>query len=220
MAEVGFTVTKWATWLPEQGAPRIDVVPPMQRRRLSPLTRSVIDVVSRVIAPTDRVPTVYVSRHGEIISSLNMLRDLAAATPLSPTAFSHSVHNGVVGQLSMLRQDSSEAVALAAGYDGLPSALFEAAGMLAEGAPQVLLIAADEALPDFFQQTAVDDGGFAMAWLLGAEGTPLTIQSTGAETGSVAGTEAARALSRVLMGKTGETRLKGERRDWLVKRSA
>ena len=97
MAEVVFSVTKWATWLPEQGAPRIDVVPPMQRRRLSPLTRSVVDVVSQVIAPNCRVPTVYVSRHGEIISSLNMLRDLAAGTALSPTAFSHSVHNGVVG---------------------------------------------------------------------------------------------------------------------------
>ena len=179
-----------------------------------------VDVVSQVIAPNCRVPTVYVSRHGEIISSLNMLRDLAAGTALSPTAFSHSVHNGVVGQLSMLRQDASEAVALAAGYDGLPSALFEAAGMLAEGAPQVLLIAADESLPGFYQETAVDDGGFAMAWLLGTEGTRLTIQSTPSGAASVAGTEAARALSRMLLGKTGELRLKGERYDWLVKRQA
>ncbi|MBX7114713.1 MAG: beta-ketoacyl synthase chain length factor [Myxococcaceae bacterium] len=220
MAEVRFSVSKWATWLPEQGAPRIDVVPPMQRRRLSPLTRSVVDVVSRVIGPTDCVPTVYVSRHGEIISSLNMLRDLASATPLSPTAFSHSVHNGVVGQLSMLRQDASEAVALAAGHDGLPSALFEAAGLLAEGAPQVLLIAADEALPVFYQATAVDDGGFALAWLLGAEGTRFSIHSADSTAASAAGTEAARTLSRLLLGMAGEARLKGERHDWLVKRSA
>ena len=76
-----------------------------------------------------------------------VVSDLAQGEPLSPTQFSLSVHNAVIGLWSILRGQSCEMTALAAADDGFEHGLVEAAGLLHEGAPAVLLIVAEELPP-------------------------------------------------------------------------
>lgn len=219
MPAVTLPISRWATWVPEEGAPRLESVPPMQRRRLSTLARTAVSVVAQVVPTGESLPTVYASRHGEIVSTLEMLRGISAAEVPSPTAFSHAVHNGVLGQMSMLRKDRSPGVAVAAGREGLAAALLEAAGMMAEGAPRVLVVACDEALPAFYAATLPDDGAYAVAMLLEA-GAPAYQLELAERGNGVSGTEAARALARLAKADTREVRLGGERRDWILRRAA
>jgi hypothetical protein len=181
----------------------------MQRRRLSKLARTAVSVVSQVAPQGEAIPTVYASRQ--------MLQGIAAGEVPSPTAFSHAVHNGVLGQMSMLRGDRSQGVAVAAGRDGLASALLEAAGMMIEGAAKVLVVACDEALPAFYAATLVDDGAFAVAMLLEV-GAPRYRLEAVEKADGVTGTAAVRALSRLAAGTIPNVCFAGERRDWVLRR--
>jgi hypothetical protein len=108
------------------------------------------------------MPLIFVSRHGETGRSLELLRELAVEQPLSPTQFSLSVHNAVIGLWSILRQETSEMTAIAGERDGFESGLLEAASLLAEGAPEVLLVVTDESLPELYAPW-VDDVPFPYA---------------------------------------------------------
>jgi hypothetical protein len=88
-------------------------------------------------------PMIFASRHGSLDRTVTLLNDLAREEPLSPAAFSLSVHNAVPGLLSIARQDRSPATALAAGPDSLGAAILEAAGQLHAGASQTLVVYAD-----------------------------------------------------------------------------
>ena len=57
------------------------------------------------------LPLVFISRHGETPRTLDILSDLASEQPLSPTQFSLSVHNAVIGLWSILRNETSEMTA-------------------------------------------------------------------------------------------------------------
>lgn len=110
----------------------------------------------------ERVPLVFVSRHGETPRTFEILRDLAASEPLSPTQFSLSVHNAVIGLWSIMRGETSEMTALAATGDGLEYGAFEAAALLAEGAEAVLLVVTEEQPPQAYAQW-IDDVPFPYA---------------------------------------------------------
>jgi hypothetical protein len=96
------------------------------------------------------VSSVFASRHGEVHRSVELLQALARNEPLSPMAFSLSVHNAAAGLFSIGRADRSESSSVAAGRDSLPMAVLEACGVLAEGAPHVLVVAHDEPVPASF----------------------------------------------------------------------
>ncbi|GGJ98972.1 3-oxoacyl-ACP synthase [Pseudomonas matsuisoli] len=108
------------------------------------------------------LPFVYVSRHGETSRTFSILNDLARDEPLSPTQFSLSVHNAVIGLWSILRADNSEMTALACEGDGLQYGALEAEALLAEGAPAVLLVVAEEQ-PDAVYDDWIDDVPFSYA---------------------------------------------------------
>lgn len=124
--------------------PDVSFLPAMQRRRLSPLARMAFAVGWPLAEGYETLPLVYVSRHGETPRTFSILSELAQGQPLSPTQFSLSVHNAVIGLWSILRGQTCEMTALAAAADGFEHGIVEAAGMLAEGAPAVLLIVAEE----------------------------------------------------------------------------
>ncbi|WP_164669916.1 beta-ketoacyl synthase chain length factor, partial [Pseudomonas viridiflava] len=110
----------------------------------------------------ERMPLVFVSRHGETPRTFEILRDLAADEPMSPTQFSLSVHNAVIGLWSILRGETSEMTALATAGDGLENWAFEAAALLAEGAPAVLLVVTEEQPPHAYARW-IDDVPFPYA---------------------------------------------------------
>lgn len=148
---------KWLAWsrapeclLDTGEQPDVSFLPALQRRRLSRLARMVFQVGWPLAEGHSELPLVYISRHGETPRSLSILQDLAATEPLSPTQFSLSVHNAIIGQWSILRADTSEMTALAGEGDGLEMGMLEAATLLAEGAPAVLLMIGEEAQPALY----------------------------------------------------------------------
>lgn len=134
----------------------------MQRRRLSRLARMAFHVGWPLAEGQGSLPLVFVSRHGETPRTFELLSDLAAEQPLSPTQFSLSVHNAIIGLWSILRGETSEMTALAAAGDGLENGILEAQALLTEGAKAVLLIIAEEQPPAAYSSW-IDDVPFAYA---------------------------------------------------------
>lgn len=163
----------WARWaaspapLDTDGQPAVDFLPALQRRRLGRLARMAFAVATPLAEGYGPLPLVYASRHGDMPRTHALLLDLARGEPLSPTHFSLSVHNAFIGLWSILRGDTSEMTALAAEGDGLEHAVTEAALLLAEGAPAVLLVIAEDAPPAFYRDW-IDDvpGPYAVGLLL------------------------------------------------------
>lgn len=144
-------------------------IPPMLRRRASSAGKMALEVAGRIEPLPSGVPIVFASRHGECARSVELLQELARDTPLSPAAFSLSVHNANAGLWSIARGDRSNSVAIAAGASTVEHALIEACGLLADGAPQVLLVMSDHAPPALYRPyNDCAEQGFAWAWMLRA----------------------------------------------------
>jgi hypothetical protein len=147
--------------------PSVTSLPPMLRRRAGFLGKMALEVAYECLAGHTDVPTVFCSRHGEVSRALDLLNDLVHGEPLSPTAFGLAVHNASAGLFSIARKDQSNHIALAAGTSTIEHAVIEACGLLADGAPMVLLVAYDNALPTLFTQFQdCDEQPYAWAWLM------------------------------------------------------
>lgn len=138
-----------------EGSPTASAVPAMLRRRLTRWGRLALQVASELADELDPMaPVIFSSRHGDTERTQQLLTDLANGEQLSPTAFSLSVHNAPLGLFTIVRQITAPSLALAAGKETLAHAWLEAATWLAQGAPQVLLVHADEPLAGFYQADA------------------------------------------------------------------
>lgn len=200
MFVINFNIAQWRAWAPgldsvdawqawgrqpvvlqsSDAAPDVSFLPAMQRRRLSRLARMAFSVGWPLADGRENLPLVFVSRHGETPRTYEILSDLATEQPLSPTQFSLSVHNAIIGLWSIMRGETSEMTALAAAGDGLEHGMLEAAALLHEGAPAVLLIITEEQPPAAYSQW-IDDVPFPYAvGLLLTPGTDwrLTLNST------------------------------------------
>lgn len=173
---ITFNISQWRAWAPGRsttahwkqwslGEPAIDsadaapdvaFLPAMQRRRLSRLARMAFAVGWPLAEGLEHLPLVFVSRHGETPRTFEILSDLSNGEPLSPTQFSLSVHNAVIGLWSILRGETAEMTAIAAEGDGFEQGVLEAAGLLHDGAPAVLLIVAEEQPPAAYSPWITD----------------------------------------------------------------
>ena len=179
---INFNIAAWRAWAPgldnvadwqawsqqpqaiaaSDASPDVSFLPAMQRRRLSRLARMAFSVGWPLAEGHEALPLVFVSRHGETPRTFDILSELAADQPLSPTQFSLSVHNAVIGLWSIMRGETSEMTALAAAGDGLEHGLIEACALLNEGAPAVLLVITEEQPPQAYEHW-IDDVPFAYA---------------------------------------------------------
>lgn len=167
-----FRVCRWAAWSPGlptpeawqgwlaaptwplpagEGQAPLAEVPAMTRRRIDPLGRAALQVAwwAQGDAPTG--PVVFTSRWGEIARSVALLRQLCQGEALSPTAFSLSVHNASSAQYSIARGDTANYSAISAGAASASAGVCEAVGLLAGGAPQVLVVSVEAELPEPYQ---------------------------------------------------------------------
>ena len=139
--------------------PELAQVPAMTRRRLSKLTKLTFEVALQLQADNDtpvaqqQISTIFASRHGDLHKTLTLLQQVAQQEELSPTQFALSVHNAIIGQLSLFSQNRADSNAIAAGADSLHYAVLEAAARLHSepGLEQVLVLYADEPVPDVYQ---------------------------------------------------------------------
>ena len=189
-----FSIEKWQAWAPglqdEIGwrawahspycpyptagtgdLPTSHFLPVMQRRRLSPLARMVFDCAWPLADGLPPMPMVFASRHGETTRGFQLLSDLAAHEPLSPTAFGLSVHNAILGMWSIVRKETQEGVALAGDADTLEHAIQEACLLMHAGAPRVLVVAAEEQPPEAYRKW-IDDVPFSYAVALRLSAAP------------------------------------------------
>lgn len=168
-------VKSWCAWMPGRDAladwamalppsagldaayPDCRFVDAGQRRRLSPLARICLHLARECAGDLPAVRVVFASRHGEINRTHLMLEDIVAGEPVSPTAFGLSVHNAIVGMLSLLRQDVSATTAIAAGEQTLGYGLLQAGlDCLSDASCPVLLLFADLPLHPFYQDADRD----------------------------------------------------------------
>jgi hypothetical protein len=100
---------------------------------------------------TDTSEIVFCSRYGNQATAAEMLQALACSDLLSPTSFSHSVHNAVPGLTAQACGARASHTAVAAGEASLMAGVVEAYTRLAAGeTPSVVLSYADVPLPDFY----------------------------------------------------------------------
>src|SRR5471032_352447 len=170
------TADLWRLWaaapypIAAGAEPGVKAMPPMLRRRAGLLGKMALEVAYECLDGRSDVPTVFCSRHGEVGRALDLLSDLACGEALSPTAFGMAVHNASAGLFTIARADRANHIALAAGAATVEHAVIEACGLLADGAPAVLLLACDCALPELVASYAdADEQPHAWAWLMTAD---------------------------------------------------
>jgi len=196
-----FRVCRWAAWAPgletqeawrawlaastwplpaAEGVAPLAEVPAMTRRRIDPLGRAALQVAWWVQGDQPSGPVVFTSRWGEIARSVGLLRQLAQGEPLSPTAFSLSVHNASSAVYSIARGDTANYSAISAGPASAAAGVCEALGLLAQGEPQVLVVSVESPLPEPYQGFESHPGPLrAWAVLLEAAERGLSLQATG-----------------------------------------
>lgn len=219
------TPAQWRDWAagalaigdPAQ-VPALAFIPALQRRRFSRLSRLQLQVAYDCAAGNHSLRTIFCSRHGELHRTHGLLVELARGEPLSPMAFSLSVHNTGSGLYSIASGNTAPSTAIAAGRDTLAMALLEAAGQLHAGAGEVMVVFADEPLPDDYAGFADEDTvpyGLALRLAPAQPGeAQLRLQR---QAGSPAAGKAASAglsLLRLLAAGQGHVTVPGERSCW------
>ena len=146
--------------------PELREMPAMARRRLGALGRAAVQVAWWCQGGgAGGMPVVLASRYGDAARSLELLAELAREQGLSPTAFGLSVHNAIGAQYSIARGDRSNYLSIAAGAAGAAEAVVEAAGLLADGASEVLVVNYDAPLPgDYARFEDEPSACYAWAW--------------------------------------------------------
>ncbi|MDQ0143120.1 beta-ketoacyl synthase chain length factor [Cupriavidus necator] len=228
----------WRAWsaaphLPATAAqaPALAEMAAMLRRRLPLLGRVALASAYACAADPGHapVPAVFASRHGDTGRLVAMLAELAAAQPLSPTAFGLAVHNAIGAVRSIDLADMNNLQALSAGRDTVETAVLEACSLLADGAPEVMLVHYDAPLADPYAAFADEPGClYSWCWRIGAPraGEPwytLSPADEAEEAHQRAAAPAARlphgldVLRFMLAGDTG-LRHRGERASWQWRR--
>jgi len=134
-------------------APVGSLFAPGIRRRASALTRAAAEAFAQTAgeagADLATVCTVYTSAYGEIVTTLEMLDQMATepgGLP-SPTRFHNSVHNTSAGYVSIATRNRAFSTSLAAGPRSVAAGLIEACAWLSDRGGELILVALDEPPP-------------------------------------------------------------------------
>lgn len=186
---ISVRVDRWAAWAPgledeaawrawsanpkeiaRDGVADVAFLPAMLRRRCSPLARIMLNAAFRCCGDDalDRAASVFASRHGNINESIEMLEHLARDKSLSPTRFSHSVHNAQSGLFSIAAGNREASSSLAAQDDTFASAWVEAMTFFARRPerPCLLVIGEVPLDPAFADLVDEPEASYALALLL------------------------------------------------------
>lgn len=182
-----FSILSWGAWSPQQqqaeswqhwptsdsaemeqtsATPKLAHVPAMQRRRLSKLTKIVLEAVHQC-SPAAQCRSIFASQHGEINRTIGLLNDIVDESPLSPTGFSQSVHNTASGIFSIFNDNRASSTSIAAGKNTFSQAFIEAYGQLYADPDPLLLVYADEPVPPVYSQFSSEpEWPIAIAFML------------------------------------------------------
>jgi hypothetical protein len=142
-----------------------DAIPAAIRRRMGALERLAVRCTLGVLDDKPTGELVFCSRYGNLETLASLLSGISDGQPISPMAFSCSVHNATPGFVGQIRKERISHTALAAGPDTFRAGLIESYARLASGdCDDVTLTFADVALPEIYAEFE-DEGptGLAMA---------------------------------------------------------
>jgi hypothetical protein len=119
---------EWGDWPLRELGEKEAKLTMMTRRRLTPLGRMAFEVLERSSATLDQrdIPWVISCRHGDGSRMVNLLTSLSKGELLSPTDFSMSVHNAIIGAYSILTNSKKMHTALSAAELSFEAGLIEA----------------------------------------------------------------------------------------------
>ncbi len=158
MAGAAFSLMNWRAYSPQQFpggdsyllsddmATNVTFLPAISRRRMSKLSKLSLRLAQEC-APDYHGYAVFGSQHGELVTTQGLLESIAQGEVVSPAGFSASVHNTAVGLHSISNRNVYPCTSISAGRDTLPACFIEACSLLRNGARQVLLVYADDAVP-------------------------------------------------------------------------
>ena len=237
MISVTATLERWTAWAPgletaeqwqnwtgdtnligDQGSPSVKFLPAMFRRRLSQLSKLALTSAYSCIKDDGPISTVFVSRYGELNTTVKLLEDIASNMPISPTGFSTSVHNTASGMYSIANNDQSPTTAIAAGADSLEAGFIEAACQLSSlRQNRVMLILAEEPLHHYYRQYSdMPEKPFAIALLLSRKDSGMKLSLTSNNLLESPPTKQQHGLSllQLLSGQETTLEITGERLKW------
>jgi hypothetical protein len=169
----------WRDWaaapvpLTDDGVPDAREVPAMLRRRCTTLSRAMLAAAYAATDGIDRgaVRTVFASRYGSINESVPLLRNIAYDERMSPSRFTHTVHNAQAGLFSIATGNRRASSALSARAETFACGFLESATHLdREPSRPVLLVMGDVTLAEAFA-SLIDDppAVYSVALLLAAD---------------------------------------------------
>ncbi|UXY16011.1 beta-ketoacyl synthase chain length factor [Chitiniphilus purpureus] len=134
----------------DDAAPALAAMPPLLRRRAHRVGRMALETLYQCNPDPEHTPIVYCSRHGESTRQVQLLQTLHQDTAVSAQQFSMAVHHAIAGLFTIARGSRVPVSALAAGRSTIWGGLVEALMQMAEGAAAVMLVQADEPLPEVY----------------------------------------------------------------------
>ena len=129
-------ISSWAS-LPPGAAADVSFVPPLVRRRLSPLQKLFFSL-ARSVGAEPPLPVVFASRDGEDALTRRIVAEFNEAGAVSPNRFSSSVYNAAPGLWSVMTKNRAPYTAIAAGDDSVECGLLE---LLFAGSPAAYVYA-------------------------------------------------------------------------------
>ena len=141
------TIKSFAILQPGE-TPDVSFVPPLVRRRLSPLQK-IYFALARQIEPPAPIPPpapiqpifIFASRDGEDTLTRRIVDDFHEDGSVSPHRFSSSVYNAAPGLWSVFTKNVAPYTAIAAGDDTIECGLIETLAALKSGRDAVLVYA-------------------------------------------------------------------------------
>lgn len=126
----------------------------MMERRLTALGRMAFEMLNKssgYLSQKD-IPWVVSCRHGDASRMVNLLSSLSKKELISPTDFSMSVHNAIIGAYSIVTKNNKMHTALSAGEQSFEAGLIEAFALQQEKNETIGYIYYDMNLPSPYEE--------------------------------------------------------------------
>ena len=191
---ISFAISEWSGWKSNANStnsgeenyltiaedPDVSSIPPLLRRRLNLLGRACANEILQHIKKDENIPVVYCSQHGDIERTFGILSKAAKGEPTSPMNFSLSVHNAILGVLSIHLGLTSSISSISSEQNGLVPVLLEAVGILMSGSEKVLCVLCDVTLPQIYlDDQSLPRNSYAISFIVTkSEGISLKLIQT------------------------------------------
>ncbi|MCI5601493.1 MAG: beta-ketoacyl synthase chain length factor [Hallerella porci] len=147
-------VKKFSAWTSED-LPKLPYVSMLFRRRLSAITKMVVETVHAVSENLEPVHVTFASEFGEIVRQHKISEGILETSEVMPAQFSLSVFNAPVSAASIVEKNMQGYSAIFGGIYSFENGLKEACAPLISGREtERMFVFADERIPEDYQKIA------------------------------------------------------------------